>query len=172
MSLVGCKKCSDEIFIALSLGTNIGDREKNIDKAFEYLVTSDILTNAVISSFYETEPVGILNQNWFLNVAIVGYTKCTQFELLQHCKTIEYSIGREKRQRWHEREIDIDIIIYGDTIINEEHLTIPHPRLHKRKFVLIPIAEIAGDVLVPNHNLTFNQLNEECLDSSEVRVYA
>ncbi len=172
MSLVGCKKCSEEVFVILSLGTNLGDRQENIDQAFEYLITSEILTNAVMSSFYETEPVGILNQEWFLNVAIAGYTKCSQYDLLQHCKSIEYSIGREKRDRWHEREIDIDIILFGDSIINEEHLVIPHPRLHKRKFVLIPVSEIAGNVFVPNLNLTFNQLNDECLDSSEVRVFA
>lgn len=172
MSLVGCKRCNEEVFVILSLGTNLGDRQENIDQAFEYLVTSEILTNAVMSSFYETEPVGILNQEWFLNVAIAGYTKCGQYDLLQHCKSIEYAIGREKRDRWHEREIDIDIILYGDSIVNEQYLVIPHPRLHKRKFVLVPIAEIAGDIFVPSLNLTFNQLNEECSDSSEVRVFA
>jgi 2-amino-4-hydroxy-6-hydroxymethyldihydropteridine diphosphokinase len=163
---------SEEEFVLLSLGTNMGDRRENIEFAYEYLITSGTLSNAVMSSFYETEPVGILDQNDFLNVAIAGYTKLTHFALLQACKSIEYMIGREVRKRWHEREIDIDIIAYGSYEISNKHLIIPHPRMHKRRFVLVPCAEIAGNYVHPSLGLTLNELLDECPDTSEVHFFA
>src|SRR6185295_1274817 len=103
----------ESTLVLLSIGTNMGNRSENLKKAYSYLKEAEILTNSEISSFYETSPVGVENQNDFLNAAIIGYTNhCYNF-LLDSCKSIEYMIGRQIRDRWNEREIDIDIIFYG-----------------------------------------------------------
>ena len=89
----------------------------------------------------------------------------------QICKSIEYSIGRTQRKRWHEREIDIDIIFFNDLVMNDKILTIPHLRLEKRKFVLIPSIEIAPNYIHPISKLTLKQILADCNDSSTVRIY-
>lgn len=158
-------------FILLSVGANVGDKASNIETAYEYLITSGVLEDAVMSSFYETEPVGILEQDWFLNAAIAGYTSLSPEALLVAVKDIEYGCGREARRRWHEREMDIDILLYGDHIIDTEKLQIPHIRMHKRRFVLVPAKEIAPKAYHPGMKMTISELLEECPDQSEIRLY-
>ncbi len=156
----------------LSIGSNFGDKEANIENALDLLITSEAIKFAKFSSFYETEPYGVTEQEWFLNMSIAGYTDLSPQELLVICKSIEYSVGRCIRKRWHEREIDIDILLYDNDIIQEKDLTIPHPRLEKRKFVLIPCNEIEPNYIHPQLNMTMKQLLDECSDSSEVKLYA
>lgn len=156
-------------FVLISLGANTGDKRKNIDDALHYLINSEAITEVYSSSLYETEPVGFKKQDWFINSVIAGFTTLPLFALLQICKSIEYSIGRELRERWHEREIDIDILLYGDDLIERNLVTIPHPRMHERKFVLIPAAEIAAYAKHPKLERTISELLEECLDNSIVR---
>lgn len=157
--------------ILLSIGTNYGDRELNIENAIDNLISSGAIETATIASIYETEPHGITEQAWFLNTALIGTTNLSPHEFLQISKSIEYSVGRTQRKRWHEREIDIDIIFYNDLIINDKFLNIPHPRLEKRRFVLVPCVEIAPDYLHPLTKLTLKQLLNECSDTSIVRFY-
>ena len=157
--------------ILLSIGTNFGVREENIEKAIDNLISSGAIESASIASIYETEPHGITEQAWFLNTALLASTTLTPLEFLQISKSIEYSVGRTQRKRWHEREIDIDIIYYNDIIYKDNALILPHPRLEKRRFVLVPCNEIAPDYVHPINKLTIKQLLNECTDTSIVRFY-
>ncbi len=155
--------------ILLSLGSNIGDRIKYIDSAIEQIITDKLIENINVSSYYESEPIGYVNQDFFINVALFGITKYRAVDLFKSLKRIEKKLGRQKRPRWHQREIDIDIIFYGDEIIDNKLLNIPHPEMHKRKFVLLPAAEIAGDFLHPKFNISIKDLLANCQDNSKVK---
>ncbi len=156
-------------FVILSLGSNVGDRKQSIDNAINLLIDSKSITNPKISSYYETEPYGFKEQNKFLNVALKACTELNPLSLLQICKTIEYSLDRKIRSRWHSREIDIDIIFYSDKVINKEKIRIPHIELEKRNFVLIPINEIAPETVHPITNKPIKQLISECTDIGDVK---
>jgi len=158
-------------FVLLSIGSNIGDKAARIENAYEFLITSGVLHDAVMSSLYETEPVGILDQDWFLNAVIAGYTDLEPNQLLKSVKDIEYGCGREARQRWHEREMDIDILLYGSLVLQEKNLVIPHTRMHKRRFVLVPANEICPNAVHPIKKMTISELLDECPDQSEIRIY-
>lgn len=155
-------------FLLLSLGSNLGNRKANILKATEMLEDSNIIFDNILSSFYETEPVGITDQPWFLNAALAGYTNLPLNNIIQFCKTIEHYMGRKPRKRWHEREIDIDILLYGCELVSTNPLTVPHPQMHKRRFVLKPAAEIAADAMHPGFKRTVSQLLDDCPDHSIV----
>jgi 2-amino-4-hydroxy-6-hydroxymethyldihydropteridine diphosphokinase len=158
-------------FVLIGIGSNLGDRAGNIRKAIEMLASRAILSNIRSASVYETEPVGFKNQPWFLNTVVSGKTKLTISELLAQCKEIERTVGRQKRPRWHEREIDLDILLYGDSQFTSEEINIPHPRMTERRFVLIPASEIAPNSIHPVTQKTIAQLLDECTDSSKVTLY-
>ncbi len=155
-------------FLLLSVGSNLGDRKKNIQNAFTDLSDKGILFDARLSSLYESEPVGYLDQPWFLNAAISGYTHLSAKEILSYCKNLELTLGRISRERWHERELDIDILLYGEHIIEIDDLKIPHPEMQSRKFVLLPSYEIAKDALHPIFHKTISELLENCNDNSDI----
>ncbi len=157
-----------KINVLLSFGSNLGDRRKNIEKALEILLHEGAGRLIDISKFYETEPVGFLEQPWFLNAAALLETELSLSEFYRVCKQTEIQIGRKERPRWHEREIDIDILLFGSEIIKSEMLTVPHPRMHERRFVLEPAAEIAHDAIHPVLNLSVKTLFELCRDEAEV----
>jgi 2-amino-4-hydroxy-6-hydroxymethyldihydropteridine diphosphokinase len=161
---------ANEQNVLLSLGSNLGNRSENISKALDLLSTGNILSDITISSIYETEPFGYKNQPWFLNTAVLGSTHFTPQILLSSCQQIERKIGRKSHLRWREREIDIDIILYGNLIINSDKISIPHPAMHLRRFVLAPANEIAGSMMHPKFGKTIKQLLMECADRSEVRL--
>ena len=131
----------------LSLGSNLGDREANLRDAIARLNPLGRVT--AVSSFYETEPVDFLDQPWFLNCVVLLETDLPPQMLLQRLLEIERSLGRERLQPKGPRLIDIDILLYGDEIIHEPGLSIPHPALHERRFVMAPLAEIAPEVIHP-----------------------
>jgi len=158
-------------FVLLSLGSNLGNRSSNIEQAFELLSKSGTLKVPCLSKIYETEPVGFKEQPDFLNAVCSGYTDLAINEFFLFCKKIETDIGRTSRERWHEREIDIDILLYEDFISDNEKLSIPHKRMHERKFVLIPASEIAGNRIHPVTGLTINELLKVCKDESDVELY-
>lgn len=133
----------------LSIGANLGDRQATIVQALEKIHQLPGTTLAAVSSLYATQPVGITDQPEFLNCAAGCDTHLPPHELLRALRAIEEQLGRQQRARWHEREIDIDIILYGDQVVNDQHLTIPHPEMSRRQFVLVPLAEIAPEVQHP-----------------------
>ncbi len=156
--------------ILLSFGSNLGDRKAMIEKAVELLIEKRAVFGTTLSSFYETEPVGYSDQPWFLNSALKGTTELSPEELFAVCKQTEKELGRISRTKWHEREIDIDVLFYGKLILKTDELEIPHPRLHERRFVLAPAAEIAPDLLHPVLGLDLSNLLMRCTDSSSVRI--
>ncbi len=158
-------------FVLISIGSNLGKRIENILQAINLLKEKKVLENIKTSSFYETEPVGYKNQPNYINIAITGETQLSPKELLLKCKEIEKLVGRVSRPKWHAREIDIDILLYGGNIINTTELQIPHPEMCKRKFVLIPANEIASNWIVPSFNKTIAEILEICQDSSRVDIF-
>lgn len=157
--------------IILSLGSNVGDREKNLSLAIELLESSSIVRNISSSSIYETEPIGELNQGLFLNLCIVCKSDHNITELIALVKSIEHYVGRQIRERWHEREIDIDIIFFGDLVMKTSNIVIPHERMHERKFVLVPLVEINPYKIHPLMLKSVRQLLDECHDSSKISLY-
>lgn len=160
-------KFSNKIY--LSIGSNINNRIEFIKQAIHMLTYSNIIFDTKISSYYETEPIGYKNQNNFLNIAVEAYTQHNPFELMNLIKSTEYLIGRKIRQRWTQREIDIDIIFYNDLILDTPKLNIPHILMHDRNFVLIPIAELNSNLIHPNFNKNIKQLIEENDDKSYIK---
>jgi GTP cyclohydrolase-4 len=133
--------------VYLALGANIGDRQSNIDAALQRLGMAVKLD--MVSSIYETEPVGYLDQPRFLNMVCQGTTALSPRELLAFVKQIESDLGRQPSIRNGPRPIDIDILLYDDLRVKYEDLVIPHPRMAERAFVLVPLAEIAPAVVEP-----------------------
>ena len=161
---MGKKNCRAYI----SAGTNLGDRKANLEFARTSLAKEATVLRS--SSYFETEPVGFLDQPWFLNIAVELETWLAPSELLSYCQEIERSRGRIRTFPNAPRILDLDILLYGDEIINLEGLIIPHPRLPERRFVLEPLAEIAPDVVHPVLKKSIRFLLEACPDQSEVHV--
>jgi 2-amino-4-hydroxy-6-hydroxymethyldihydropteridine diphosphokinase len=154
--------------IFLGLGSNIGDCAVNLNKAIKLLG----LPIVAKSSLYETEPVDYLNQPWFLNQVLQCETSFHPLKLLAECQKVEKELGRTREISKGPRTIDIDLLFYNDEILKSSELTIPHPAIPQRRFVLIPLAEIAPDFVHPELNLTIRQLLERCPDKSEVKRIA
>lgn len=126
----------------LSLGSNIGDRAAYLSRAIELLNNNTSIQVTKISSFYETEPQGYTDQSDFINCAVLIETDLQPFDLLIFCQEIERKLKRKRLFRWGPRTIDVDILTYGNIIINSDELTIPHERMYERAFVMAPLAEI------------------------------
>lgn len=144
----------------IGLGANLGDREAGINKALVELVRSGAGRLTRVSSLYETEPVGIREQPDFLNAVAEIETETAPAELLAALREIERKVGREKTFKWGPRVIDLDILLYGDTSLAEDNLEIPHPEMHRRAFVLTPLAEIAPQAKHPVSGLTAREMSE------------
>jgi 2-amino-4-hydroxy-6-hydroxymethyldihydropteridine diphosphokinase len=128
----------------VGLGANLGDREATIRAAIAEL--PGVLG---VSTLRETDPVGVTDQPRFLNGVAALETGLQPQELLDLLLAVERRLGRERRERWGPRTIDLDLLLYGDEVIDEEGLTVPHPHLHERRFVLEPLAEIAPSLVIP-----------------------
>ncbi len=144
----------------IGLGSNLGDREKYVTSAIEMLSTTDGITINVVSKVYETKPVGYLQQPNFLNCVAEISTSLSPYQLLDVCMLIENELQRKRTIKWGPRTVDLDILFYGDLVMAEDKLTIPHPLLHERGFVLLPMRDIAPDFLHPKLNLTIKALCE------------
>ena len=148
----------------IALGTNIESRKSYLDQALIALKKQADIKIIKESSIYETEPVGYLDQECFLNMLIEVETTLSAIELLDYCQSIEEELGRERTIRFGPRTIDLDIIVYNEEDSNTDRLTLPHPRMHERAFVLIPFNEIAPDLLVTKFDKSINHLT---MDLSE-----
>ena len=140
----------------LSLGSNVGDREANLRAALRRLQEKGRMVS--VSSFYETEPVEVTDQAWFLNCAAVLESAQATEQLMATILEIERQMGRERIQPKGPRIIDIDILLSGDEIIDTPTLTVPHPAMHQRRFVLEPLAEIAPRLMHPKIKRTIQEL--------------
>jgi len=154
----------------LSLGSNMGDRAANIASAIAALRARGLRVTQE-SALYETEPVEFLDQPWFLNSAIEVETELKPEQLMAVLLEIERAMGRERRVPKGPRLIDMDILLYGAEVVNEPGLEIPHPRMAERKFVLVPLAEIAGEAIHPVSLLTIAEMLDATADQSEVRKW-
>ena len=143
----------------LSLGSNIGNRESYLGDAIARLRALGRV--AAVSSLYETEPVEFTDQPWFLNCVVLLETNATPAELLANLLAIEQEMGRVRTQKKGPRTIDIDILLFGETVLDTPELTVPHPAMHQRRFVLEPLAEIAPEAWHPGLKKTIRTLLEE-----------
>ena len=133
----------------IGFGSNIGDRLKHLQNAIHALSKTEGINLQKISSVYKTDPIGYEAQGQFLNGVAAIQTSLSPLSLLQTLKDIETAVGRQHRTRWGPREIDLDLLIYGDLRVQTEELVIPHPEMHLRRFVLAPLAEIAPNLVHP-----------------------
>ena len=136
----------------ISLGANLGDRERSLRRAIELLSAREGIRVARVSSLRETEPWGPVEQPSFLNAAAELETSLEPRALLDALLAVERSLGRVREgARYGPRTIDLDLLVYGDTVVSEPGLVLPHPRLHERRFALEPLAELDPDLVVPGH---------------------
>jgi 2-amino-4-hydroxy-6-hydroxymethyldihydropteridine diphosphokinase len=156
--------------VYLSLGSNMGDRAGNIARAIAALGQRGVRVTHE-SSLYETEPLEIREQPWFLNCAIAAETELSAQRLMELLLEIERGMGRARLVPKGPRLIDMDILLYGSDIVKQLGLEIPHPRMAERKFVLVPLAEIAGEVNHPVSTMTIAEMLEATADRSAVRKW-
>ncbi len=149
--------------VYLALGSNLGNREEHLRTALERLAARDV---GILrrSSVYETEPRDLLDQPWFLNMVVEAGTALFPMQLLARIQSIERAMGRERRAPKGPRNIDIDILLYGKSVIHASALDVPHPRLTERRFVLEPLAELAPDLRHPVTGRTTREMLSDTLD--------
>jgi 2-amino-4-hydroxy-6-hydroxymethyldihydropteridine diphosphokinase len=151
----------------LSLGSNVGDRSAQLREACERLRDAGEVVR--ISSYYETEPMEFIAQPWFLNCVVELRTEITPVELMRTLLRIERAMGRERNQAKGPRNIDLDLLLYDDEMIATAELTLPHPAMHARRFVLVPLAEIAPAAMHPILRKNAGQLIADLPEGGEVR---
>lgn len=164
------KGCSVESEIAyIGIGSNKGDRLGYCQKAADAIRHFKDTAVIRLSSFYETEPLEVSDQEWFINGVAAIRTALTPQALLSACQKVEQDLGRVRTVRYGPRTIDLDLLLYGERIVSTDRLTLPHPKLHLRRFVLVPMIEIAPKVVHPVLHQTMAELLETVKDDHQVR---
>jgi 2-amino-4-hydroxy-6-hydroxymethyldihydropteridine diphosphokinase len=144
----------------VGIGSNLGDREENLARAIELLAAEDGVELTAVSEIRETEPVGPVAQGPFLNGAVRIETDLGPRELLERLLAVELRLGRVRRERFGPRTIDLDLLLYGDDVLDEPGLTVPHPRLHERRFALEPLSDLAPGLEIPGKGAISGLLSE------------
>jgi 2-amino-4-hydroxy-6-hydroxymethyldihydropteridine diphosphokinase len=144
----------------LSLGSNLGERQDNLREALEKLSSSGEIEVLRVSSLYETKPVGYTDQPDFLNLVAEIATTLEPHALLRRCLEVENEMGRMREERWGPRLIDLDVLLYGDLVIDNEELVLPHPLMLERAFVLVPLLELAPELAMPDGRRIVGSLEE------------
>jgi 2-amino-4-hydroxy-6-hydroxymethyldihydropteridine diphosphokinase len=134
--------------VVLALGGNVGDKVASLRRALRAIAAEEGVELTAVSRLYRTAPWGKTDQDWFVNACALARTNLKPEALLERVKKLEVELGREPAERWGPRVIDIDLIAYGDITLKTERLTLPHPELFNRAFVLAPLAEIAPDLVI------------------------
>ncbi|WP_071393047.1 2-amino-4-hydroxy-6-hydroxymethyldihydropteridine diphosphokinase [Bacillus tuaregi] len=155
----------------LSLGSNMGNRKKNLVDALKMLQDNYPIAVVNVSSIYETDPVGYEEQGQFLNMVVQVQTALSPYQLLEACLQTEKELGRKREIRWGPRTIDLDILLYNDENIISEMLVVPHPRMHERSFVIIPLLEITPDIVLPTLKQPLYEIADQLSDKEGVRVW-
>ncbi|MCF7876509.1 2-amino-4-hydroxy-6-hydroxymethyldihydropteridine diphosphokinase [Candidatus Bipolaricaulota bacterium] len=141
----------------IGLGSKLGDRKENIDNSIRLLTSLDGITLLSRASNFETEPVGPI-QPWFINTAIKIETDLAPEELLSKCKEVERRIGRVDSLRWGPRLVDLDLLLFGERVIQTDRLALPHPEMEERKFVLIPLIELESELIHPELEIPLKKI--------------
>lgn len=160
-----------ENIVYIGLGSNIGDRIGFIQQAVKMLADYNEIKVLETSSFYETEPYGFKDQAWFINAAVKISTTLTPVELLRICQHIEDKLGRKRTIKWGPRVIDMDILTYGDEIIADDILTIPHSGTYDRACCIVPLLEIADDFIHPVMQKSIDEIYQNLEFPEEVYLY-
>jgi len=153
--------------VFIGLGSNLGDREATIGRGLELLADRGFILERR-SDLYLTEPVDGPPQDWFVNGVARGTTGLAPEDLLAACQEVEHALGRVRVVRNGPRSLDLDLLLYGDLVRDDHALTLPHPRLHERRFVLVPLCDVAPDLVHPRLGVTFRALLASCPDTSRV----
>lgn len=149
--------------VYIGIGSNLGDKEANCRRAIEMVGRLADTEVKAVSGFYKTDPVGVEDdQDWYINAVAVVKTALAPSELMARLLDIEERLGRKRKKRWDSRTIDLDILFWGDHVINERNLQVPHPRLHLRRFVLVPLNELAPDFVHPMLKKKMKDLLAKC----------
>ncbi|MBA2177018.1 2-amino-4-hydroxy-6-hydroxymethyldihydropteridine diphosphokinase [Halobacillus locisalis] len=144
----------------VALGSNLSKREEYLSEAIDLLDGHEAIRVSKRSSVYETEPVGYVDQQDFLNMVVQVETSLSADQLLDQCQQIEQELGRKRIVEWGPRTIDLDILLFDDEHMTKEHLTVPHPHMHERAFVMVPLVDVAPTIQIP----ALHQTAQEILD--------
>lgn len=142
----------------IGIGSNLGDKRDNCFKAMDRMGQVPGCKVTGHSDLYLTKPWGVEGQDWYANAVASMSTKISAQHLLENLQAIEADMGRVREEKWEARIIDLDILLFGDDVINEENLTIPHPLMHLRRFVLVPLVQLAPDLIHPSLGMTMDEL--------------
>ena len=153
----------------IGIGSNLGTPGRNCVEAIEKISTNDHIKIISKSSFYKTAPIGDIEQDWFINSVIRVDTKLNPKELLLTLLNIESEMGRIRKEKWGPRLIDLDLLFYDKLILNQKGITLPHPEIQKRNFVLVPLNEISENLTHPILKKTVKTLLQESSDDTEVK---
>ena len=153
--------------VYIGVGSNLGDKLENCLKAIERVGNISGCRLIARSDFFRTEPVGVEGHDWYVNGVISIEADIPAHQLLNSLLAIEAGLGRERKKKWDPRTIDLDILLFGQDIIDENNLTIPHPFMHSRKFVLVPMVQVRPDLIHPTLGETMTELLERLTEEDQ-----